>query len=46
MPSHLRIRRGGAPGAVEEGGVKTTIGMGGEGEWAKKLGCNNDDKLK
>jgi hypothetical protein len=33
-------------GAVKEGGAKTTIGGGGEGEWAKKWGCNDDDKIK
>ncbi len=29
-------------GANKEGGMKATIG-GGEGEWAQKWGCNDDD---
>ena len=35
----------GGRGADEEGGVKATIG-GGEGEWAQKWGCNDDDPTK
>ena len=32
----------GGRGASKEGGAKTAI-SGGEGEWAQKWGCNNDD---
>jgi len=30
---------------VEEGGAKTTIGGGEEGEWAQKWGYNDDGKF-
>jgi hypothetical protein len=32
--------------AIEEGGVKTTIGGGREGEWVQKRGRNNDDNQR